>query len=200
VNGDPRVRQQMKVAFVPDYRVSLAERIIPAADLSEQLSTAGTEPSGTSNLKFALNGALTIGALDGANVTIREEVGADNIYIFGLTVDDVDRLHRDGYDPRAWYQTDAAIARVLDAIRDGRVSPREPDLFRPLVQHVLDEGDEYMLLADFKSYAEARALEDFATPAVWARKAILNTARGGSYSSDRTVAEYAREIWQLGAL
>jgi starch phosphorylase len=153
-------------------------------------------------MKFALNGALTIGTLDGANIEIRQEVGAENIYIFGLTIDDVERLHRDGYDPRAWYQTDPAIARVLDAIRDGRFSPREPDRFHPLVHRLLEEGDDYMLLADFKSYADvqARALEEFAVPTTWARKAILNTARAGSFSSDRTVAEYAREIWQLGAL
>ncbi len=202
VNNDPRVGDQLRVAFVPDYRVSLAERIIPAADLSEQISTAGKEASGTGNMKFALNGALTIGTLDGANVEIKQEVGADNIYIFGLTVDDVEGLHRDGYDPRAWYQTDAAIARVIDAIRDGRFSPREPDIFRPIVRRLIDEGDEYMLLADFKPYADAqsRALQDFQSQACWARKAILNTARVGFFSSDRTIAEYAREIWHVEAV
>jgi starch phosphorylase len=202
VNEDPRVRQQMRIAFVPDYRVSLAERIIPAADLSEQIATAGTDASSTSQMKFALNGALTIGTLDGANVEIRQEVGADNIYIFGLTVDDVDRLHRDGYDPRAWYQTDASIARVLDAIRDGRFSPRERELFHPIVNRLLDEGDEFMLLADFKSYADAqaRALEEFGIPGLWARKSILSTSHAGVFSIDRTVAHYAREIWHVGAL
>jgi starch phosphorylase len=202
VNGDPVARQQMRVAFVPDYRMSLAERIIPAADLSEQISTAGLEAAGTGPLKFALNGALTIGTLAGANVAIRQEVGADNIYIFGLTVDDVERLHRDGYDPRAWYQTDAGIARVLDAIRDGRFSPGEPELFHPVVHRLLDAGDPEMLLAEFKSYADvqARALEEFGTPELWARKAILNTAHAGVFSSDRTVADYAREVWHVGAL
>jgi starch phosphorylase len=202
VNGDPRVGEQLRVAFVPDYRVSLAERIIPAADLSEQISTAGKEASGTGNMKFALNGALTIGTLDGANVEIRQEVGADNIYIFGLTVDDVEGLHRDGYDPRAWYQTDAAIARALDAIRDGRFSPREPDLFHPIVRRLLDEGEEYMVLADFKPYLDAqeRASQEFQDTALWARKAILNTARVGFFSSDRTIAEYARDIWHVEPL
>jgi starch phosphorylase len=202
VNNDPRVHEQLRVVFVPDYRVSLAERIIPAADLSEQISTAGKEASGTGNMKFALNGALTIGTLDGANVEIKQEVGADNIYIFGLTHDDVEGLHREGYDPRAWYQTDPTIARVLDAIRDGRFSPREPALFQPIVRRLLDEGDEYMLLADFKPYADAqeRALQDYQHPTRWARKAILNTARVGFFSSDRTIAEYAREIWQVKSL
>jgi starch phosphorylase len=202
VNGHSVARQQMRVAFVPDYRMSLAERIIPAADLSEQISTAGFEAPGTGHLKFALNGALTIGTLDGPTVEIRQEVGADHIYIFGLTVDDVERLHRDGYDPRAWYQTDPAIARVLDAIRDGRFSPREPELFQPIVRQLLDEGDQEMLLADFKSYADAqaRALEEFANPGCWARKAIHNIAHAGVFSSDRTVADYAREVWHVGAL
>jgi glycogen phosphorylase len=202
VNADPRVNQQMRVAFLPDYRVSLAERIIPAADLSEQISTAGKEASGTGNMKFALNGALTMGTLDGANVEILQEVGPDNIYIFGLDVDDVKRLHREGYDPHACYQGNARLRAVIDAIGSGRFARGDASLFAPIVHRLLHEGDEYLHLADFQAYAaaQAHAGRDFQDRASWARRAILNTARVGFFSSDRTIAEYAREIWHVEAV
>jgi starch phosphorylase len=201
VNGDTRVGDQLRVVFVPDYRVSLAERIVAAADLSEQISTAGKEASGTGNMKFALNGAVTIGTLDGANIEIRQEVGDENIYIFGLMVDEVEALHRVGYNPRSWYESNPMLARTLDAIRDGRFCPRERGLFQPLIDQLLGR-DEYLHLADFASYiaAQARALHAFGQKQCWTRQAMLNTARVGFFSSDRTVAEYARDIWHVEAL
>jgi starch phosphorylase len=202
VNADPRANQQLRVAFIPDYRVSLAERIVTAADLSEQISTAGKEASGTGNMKFALNGALTMGTLDGANVEILQEVGADNIYIFGLTVDGVAELRRTGYDPSAWCRNDPRLAAVIDAIGGGQFSRGDRDLFQPLVAKLLHEGDEYMHLADFGAYAAAqeRAGRDFTDVSAWTRRAIFNTARVGFFSSDRTIAEYARDIWHVEAV
>jgi starch phosphorylase len=197
VNADPRLDGHLKVVFLPDYRVSLAERIIPAADLSEQISTAGTEASGTGNMKLAMNGAITIGTLDGANIEIAEEVGAENLYIFGLEVDEVDDLRRRGYDPWAWYQRNPAIKRVLDAIGDDRFNPDSPGLFRPIYDAMLYGGDRYLHLADFDSYVatQARAARDFRDESLWARKMILTIARMGKFSSDRAVSEYARDIW-----
>ena len=199
VNGDPRANGQLRVAFVPDYRVSLAERIIPAADLSEQISTAGKEASGTGNMKFALNGALTMGTLDGANVEILEQVGAENIYIFGHTVDQVEQLWRDGYDPGRYYREDRSIARVIDAIAGGRFSRGDGAVFQPLLARLLHEGDEYLHFADFGAYvaAQEQAGVDFTRTADWTRRAILNIARIGFFSSDRTIAEYARDIWNV---
>jgi starch phosphorylase len=197
VNRDVDVRGRITVAFLPDYRVSLAERIIPAADLSEQISTAGTEASGTGNMKFAMNGALTIGTLDGANVEIREEVGAENFFLFGLTVEGVSALRKRGYDPWEWYRNDRRIKGTLDAISSGVFSPGEPGLFRPVIDALLNGGDPYLVLADFAAYCDCQ--EDvekaYRDPERWARMAILNVARTGKFSSDRSIQQYADEIW-----
>jgi starch phosphorylase len=197
INDDPRAEGLIKVVFVPDYSVSLAEKIIPAADVSEQISTAGTEASGTGNMKFAMNGALTIGTLDGANIEIRDEVGADNMFIFGLSAPQIGEL-RPVYNPRQYYERDAALRRVLDALGGDRFCPREPGLFRWIPETVLNR-DEYFVAADFASYIETQALisREYLNSADWTRKAILNVARIGRFSSDRTVAEYASQIWNL---
>ncbi|MBV8775473.1 MAG: glycogen/starch/alpha-glucan phosphorylase [Deltaproteobacteria bacterium] len=197
INSDPRTQGLIKVVFVPDYRVSLAERIIPAADVSEQISTAGTEASGTGNMKFAMNGALTIGTLDGANIEIRDEVGAENMFIFGLSAPQIGEL-RPVYSPRQYYERNPALRRVLDALGGDQFCPREPGLFRWIPETVLNH-DEYFVAADFASYIETQALiaHEYLKQADWRRKAILNVARIGRFSSDRTVDEYAREIWGL---
>src|SRR2546422_376169 len=197
VNKDPAVKGKLRVVFLANYRVSLAERIFPASDLSEQISTAGKEASGTGNMKFALNGALTIGTLDGANVEIREEVGADNFFLFGLTASQVSELQRRGYRPRDHYEQNAELRAVLDLIHGGFFDPEHPELFRPLVQSLLDQ-DSYFLLADFASYAECqqRVEQAFVDKERWTRMAILNVARMGKFSSDRTIREYADEIWK----
>jgi glycogen phosphorylase len=197
INSDPRAEGFIKVVFVPDYRVSLAEKIIPAADVSEQISTAGTEASGTGNMKFAMNGALTIGTLDGANIEIRDEVGANNMFIFGLSAPQIGEL-RPSYNPRQYYERDKALRRVLDALGGDRFCAREPGLFRWIPETVLNR-DEYFVAADFASYIETQALisREYLKSADWTRKAILNLARIGRFSSDRTVTEYASEIWGL---
>jgi starch phosphorylase len=199
INRDPRTEGRLRVAFVPDYRVSLAEVIIPACDLSEQISTAGTEASGTGNMKFAINGALTIGTLDGANIEIREAVGPENIFIFGLTVEEAFALKTDGYDPAGRCAADHRLRRLLEAFDGVRFSPSRPGVFGWVRRALIDEGDRYLHLADFASYAEAqrRAESQYVDQGLWARKAILNVARMGRFSSDRTVAEYARDIWDV---
>jgi starch phosphorylase len=197
VNNDPRVRDLLKVVFVPDYRVSLAIKIIPAADLSEQISTAGMEASGTGNMKLAMNGALTIGTLDGANIEIRNVVGEENIFIFGLTAPEIEVLRREGgYGPLELYEGDPHLRRVIDALRNDVFSPDEPGLFQGLADLLLAD-EKYFLLADFAAYVatQGRVAEEFATPALWLRKAILNVARMGWFSSDRAIREYASEIW-----
>jgi glycogen phosphorylase len=198
VNEDPAVRDQLRVAFLPDYRVTLAERIIPAADLSEQISLAGKEASGTGNMKLALNGAVTIGTLDGANIEIAEAVGPENIYIFGLTIEDVAALRAAGYHPRQYYERDERLRRAIDAIQADTFSRGEPDIFQPIVDSLLGR-DEFMLLADFDAYlaAQARVALDFLDRPAWTRKAIVNTASVGRFSSDRAVREYARKIWHV---
>ncbi|MDB4948306.1 MAG: glycogen/starch/alpha-glucan phosphorylase [Gemmatimonadetes bacterium] len=198
VNADPTVSPLLKVAFLPDYRVSLAERIFPGSDLSEQISTAGFEASGTGNMKFSLNGALTIGTLDGANVEIAEAVGAENIFIFGLTAEEVEQNKDAGYVPREVYEGSPRVRRVLDHLLSGELSPEDPGRFRPLVDSLLFH-DEYMLLADFDAYVKAQADVDAAyrDPERWTRMAILNVARCGFFSSDRSVKEYADRIWKL---
>ena len=203
INNDPRAREWMKVAFIPDYRVSLAEKIIPAADLSEQISTAGKEASGTGNMKFALNGALTIGTLDGANIEIREEVGPENIFIFGLRADEVRSMREQrSYRPHDQYNRDPGLRRVIDAFRFNLFCPNEPDLFAWIYRTLLDENDEYFHVADLPAYLDAqkRVAEAFCNPTDWARTAILNVARMGKFSSDRTVREYARDIWHIEAV
>jgi starch phosphorylase len=200
VNTDPRVKDRIKVVFVPDYRVSLAEIIMPAADLSQQISTAGMEASGTGNMKLAMNGALTLGTLDGANIEIMQAVGEANIYTFGLTREDVS-WYQDSrsYDPREIYHKDATVRRVVDCLGSNLLCPDEPGLFRWIVDELLDRGDRYFHLADLSSYVEAshRAEKDYREPDVWTAKSILNVARTGFFSSDRTIAEYARDIWNI---
>jgi starch phosphorylase len=200
VDADLRVNQKMKVVFVPDYRVSLAEIIMPAADLSQQISTAGMEASGTGNMKLAMNGALTVGTLDGANIEIAEEVGEPNIYIFGLTPDEV-RWYRErgNYNPRELYNNDPMLRQVMDSLAADRFCPGEQGLFRWIVDEILDRGDRYFHLADLPSYigASQNAEKDYQERSTWARKAILNVARVGRFSSDRAVREYARDIWEI---
>jgi starch phosphorylase len=198
VNADPRIRDRLKVVFIPNYGVSLAELIIPAADLSEQISTAGMEASGTGNMKFALNGALTIGTWDGANIEMAEAIGREHLFIFGLTAEQVEQRRRDGDLPRAHVESNARLARVLQAVATGEFSPSEPDRYRALVNGLL-ERDHYMLLADFAAYVEAQARADalFEQPARWTETAILNIAGMGGFSSDRSVREYAGKIWNV---
>ncbi|HLH75483.1 MAG TPA: glycogen/starch/alpha-glucan phosphorylase [Candidatus Binataceae bacterium] len=198
INSDPRTRGLLKVAFLPDYRVSLAENIFPAADLSEQISTAGMEASGTGNMKFAMNGALTVGTLDGANVEIRDAVGADNIFIFGLTAEQISELMHGDYQPRLSYESDPRVRRLVDELGSDRFCPREPGLFGAL-RDLLLERDRYFHLADLGAYLEVQAIvgQQFTDRQVWTRKAILNIARIGRFSSDRTVSQYARQIWRM---
>jgi starch phosphorylase len=199
INRDRRTQGLIKVVFIPDYRVSLAEKIIPAADLSEQISTAGKEASGTGNMKFAMNGALTIGTLDGANIEIREEVGEENIFIFGLKAHEIQEMVSQGtYNPREHYEANPYVKRVVDALNSDMFCADEPGLFQWIYRSLL-EKDQYFLLADLPSYIEAQ-LEvgrEFKNPAAWTRKAILNVARIGKFSSDRTIKEYAGEIWNI---
>jgi len=200
VNYDPRVKDQLKVVFIPDYRVSVAEKIIPAADISQQISTAGMEASGTGNMKLALNGALTVGTLDGANIEIMEEVGKENIYIFGHTSEQIQRMREfNTYNPWDYYHQDERIRQVVDCISKDLFSPKEPGIFSSIIEKLLHEGDYYFHLADFSSYAETqeRASEDYSNPILWAKKSILNVARMGKFSSDRTISEYAKGIWSV---
>jgi starch phosphorylase len=199
INNDSRTRGLIKVAFVPDYRVSLAEKIIPAADVSEQISTAGREASGTGNMKFAMNGALTVGTLDGANIEIQEAVGAENMFVFGLTAPEIEQLvTRGAYRPRDYYEADPRIRRVLDELAAGRFSPNDPGLFRWVRDSLLGR-DEYFVLADFDAYVDTQreVSREYAECRAWTKKAILNVARIGRFSSDRTIREYARDIWHL---
>jgi glycogen phosphorylase len=199
INDDKRIKGKLKVAFMPNYRVSLAQRIVPAADLSEQISTAGKEASGTGNMKLALNGAITIGTLDGANVEILEEVGEDNIFIFGRTVDEVRELVAAGYDPQKFYGSDPELAAIIDWLGTDYFTPDEgAHVLAPLRDNLLYH-DPYLCLADFKSYCETqeKVSAAYQDKARWAKMAVLNTARVGKFSSDRTILEYAKDIWHL---
>ena len=199
INNDPATKALLKVVFVPDYKVSVAQKLVAAADLSEQISTAGTEASGTGNMKFALNGALTLGTLDGANIEILDEVGAENIYIFGMTAAEIEDLKRSGgYRPREIYQRDSRVRRVLDALAADRFNTDEPGLFRWIYETLLT-SDQYFHLADFSSYLAVReqVWQDYSKPGLWRKKAVLNVARMGRFSSDRAIAEYATEIWGI---
>jgi len=198
VNNDPTVGDRLKVVFFPDFNVKNAHTIYPAADLSEQISTAGKEASGTGNMKFMLNGALTIGTLDGANVEIREEAGAENFFLFGLTAEEVAALKAGGYRPRDYYARDAELRGALDLIGSGAFSRGDPNLFRPLLDHLL-EHDEYLVLADYRAYVDAQSEVEraFRDPERWTRMSILNTARAGKFSSDRAIREYCDKIWNV---
>ena len=197
INNDPAVRGLLKVVFIPNYNVSLAEVIIPAADLSEQISTAGMEASGTGNMKFALNGALTIGTLDGANVEMRDHVGADNIKIFGMTAEEVTKVRADTYNPRAIIEGSKELQQALSAIASGVFSPGDTGRFADLVDGLYSH-DWFMVAADFDAYAKAQREVDalWTDQPTWYNKTILNTARMGWFSSDRTIRQYAREIWR----
>ena len=201
VNNDPEVNKHLKVLFLPNYSVSMAEMLVPAADLSEQISTAGKEASGTGNMKFALNGALTIGTLDGANVEIKDAVGDDNIFIFGLTEQEVTTMKQNGYNPHDFMPEGSDLKKVLDLVSSGFFCPENPELFRPLVDTITLSGDHYMLAADFEAYkkAQLQVSKDFKKQDDWARRAILNIANMGGFSSDRTIKQYADEIWDIKA-
>jgi len=199
INHDPLIGDKLKVVFIPNYDVSNAEKIIPAADLSEQISTAGTEASGTGNMKLALNGALTIGTLDGANIEIMEEVGHENIFIFGLTTQETEDLRRQGYNPWDYYSGNSELKQVLDMIASGFFSPDETQRYQPVIDALLKHGDHYLLLADYASYIACQEKVDalYRDPQQWNRKAILNVAGMGKFSSDRTIKEYAEKIWHV---
>jgi glycogen phosphorylase len=196
IDAEPLLKGRLQVLFLPDYCVSLAERLIPATDLSEQISTAGYEASGTGNMKFMMNGALTIGTRDGATIEMAEEAGEENFFLFGLTAEQVAQS-RGWYNPRWHFDNDPATRQALEQIRDDHFSRDEPGIFRPIIESLLDRGDTYMHLADLTAYTQAqdRAALLFADPQAWARKAILNVAASGKFSSDRTILEYAKEIW-----
>ncbi|MDY7023073.1 MAG: glycogen/starch/alpha-glucan phosphorylase, partial [Cyanobacteriota bacterium] len=201
VNNDPDVRGRLKVVFIPDYNVTNSQPVYPASDLSEQISMAGKEASGTGNMKFSLNGALTIGTLDGANVEIREQVGEENFFLFGLKTEEVDEKKSQGYNPWEFYSSNQTLREVIDQISSGYFSPEDSNLFKPLVDSLLYH-DEYMLLADYQSYIDCQdrvsaAYRDWDN---WTRMSILNTARMGKFSSDRAIQEYCRDIWNAKAV
>ncbi len=202
INADPRTRDRLKVVFLPNYSVSVAEQVMPGADLSEQISTAGTEASGTGNMKLALNGALTIGTDDGANIEIRQQVGDEHIFIFGLRTPEVAALRLAGHDPMARYAADDALRAALDAIAGGVFSPEEPSRHQGLVHALLWGGDHYLLLADYASYiaAQARVDQRYRDREAWTRSAVLNVAGMGAFSSDRSIREYAERIWRVRPL
>ena len=199
INNDTRIRDLIKVVFIPNYSVSLAQIIIPAADLHEQISLAGTEASGTSNMKFALNGALCMGTLDGANVEILEKVGADNCFIFGNTVEQVEELRRNGYDPLSYIERDSDLRRVVNQISQGTFSPEEPNRYNDVLQPY---GDFYQLMADFRSYIDTqyKADEHYRNVSAWRKSALINIANMGFFSSDRSIADYCRDIWYIKPL
>ena len=202
INNDARIDGRLKVVFVPNYGVSVAKRIIPAADLSEQISTAGTEASGTGNMKLALNGAITIGTEDGANIEIRDAVGASNIFIFGLAADEIAKLRARGYASRAYSAANPELERVIEQIKSGAFSPDEPARYQAIAQALIEHGDHYLLLADYADYVrtQERIDELYGTPEAWTAMAVRNVAAMGSFSSDRTIREYAEGIWHVQPL
>jgi starch phosphorylase len=198
IDGDPAMRGRLKVVFLPDYCVSQAERVIPASEVSNQISTAGKEASGTSNMKFMMNGALTIGTRDGATIEMAEEVGEENFFLFGLTAEQV-ASSRGWYNPSWHYDHEPETRAALDLIFSGHFSRNEPGVFDPLRDSLLTGGDRYMHLADLRAYLDAdrRLCELYGDSSAWTRKAILNVAGSGKFSSDRTIAEYAADIWRV---
>ena len=196
VNTDPDTEGRIKVVFLPDYNVSVSELVVPAANISEQISLAGKEASGTGNMKMALNGAITVGTLDGANIEIRDRVGAGNFFLFGLTAGQAAALKNQGYSPDTYYHGDAELKAAIDAIASGAFSGGDREAFEPVIASLL-QWDEYMVLADYRSYIDChdRARPAWADQDQWARMSILNTARSGFFSSDRTVRDYCRDIW-----
>jgi len=201
INNDPDIRKFLRVVFLPDFNVKNSQRIYPAADLSEQISTAGKEASGTGNMKFSMNGALTIGTLDGANIEIREEVGAENFFLFGLDSDQVNGLRIQGYNPREYYESNGELREVIDLISSGHFSKGDQELFIPLVDLLLTR-DEYLVLADYASYidCQGKVSRAFQDQKAWSRMSILNVARTGKFSSDRSIREYAEKIWKVKSL
>jgi starch phosphorylase len=201
INRDPRSRGLLQLVFLPDYNVSAMEIICPAAELSEQISTAGKEASGTGNMKFMMNGALTIGTLDGANVEIREAVGNDNFFLFGLTVDEVREL-RPHYDPQAIIENDDDFGRVMQLLETGHFNPGEPGVMDSVIRSIRNPHDLWMTAADFRSFVDAQAMAGaaYGDQANWTRMSILNTAASGRFSTDRTIADYNRDIWRLASV
>jgi glycogen phosphorylase len=201
VNRDPDVGGRLKVVFLPNFNVTNGQRVYPAADVSEQISTAGKEASGTGNMKFSMNGALTVGTLDGANIEIREEVGADNFFLFGLSAAQVYALKTQGYRPMDYYNGNQGLRDVIDLIRSGFFSRGDTELFRPLIDDLL-YSDPYLVLADFQSFIEcqAKVSATYADTERWTRMSILNSARCGKFSSDRTIREYCTDIWRVRAV
>ena len=199
INNAPRIRDLIKVVYIPNYSVSLAQIIIPAADLHEQISLAGTEASGTSNMKFALNGAICMGTLDGANVEILEKVGADNCYIFGNTVEQVEEIRHNGYDPLSYIERDSDLRRVVNRISQGTFFPEEPNRYNDVLQPY---GDFYQLMADFRSYIDTqyKADEHYRNVSAWRKSALINIANMGFFSSDRSIADYCHDIWYIKPL
>jgi starch phosphorylase len=200
VNNDPQSRDHLRVVFMPNFNVTRGQQVYPAAELSEQISTAGKEASGTGNMKFAMNGALTIGTMDGANIELREEIGDENFFDFGLDAGEIAGLHASGYKPATYAAADAELASVLELISCGYFSHGDAHVFTPIIEN-LTRYDPYFVLADFRAYADCqqKVAEAYAEPARWARMALLNTARSGKFSSDRTIAEYCRETWNVNA-
>ena len=198
VNADPDVHDRLKVVFFPDFNVTSAQFIYPAADLSEQISTAGKEASGTGNMKFSLNGALTIGTLDGANVELREEVGAENFFLFGLTATQVMQLKEGGYRPGDYYAQNNTLLEVIDFIASGALGRGDAELFRPIVDDLLG-NDQYLLLADYQAYIDAqeRVSALWRDQQSWTRQSILNSARMGKFSSDRSIRDYCERVWKI---
>jgi starch phosphorylase len=197
VNNDPDVRDRLKVVFLPDYNVTFGQRVYPAAELSEQISTAGLEASGTGNMKFSMNGSLTIGTLDGANVEIREEVGAENFFLFGLKTEEVAALKAQGYNPQDYYHSNPNLKEVIDLIGSGHFSSGDPNLFRPLLDNLMNR-DQYLLFADYQSYIDCQdqVSQAYRDQDRWTRMSILNTARMSKFSSDRSMREYCDDIWK----
>jgi starch phosphorylase len=193
---------RLKVIFLPNYCVSQAEKVIPATDLSEQISTAGMEASGTGNMKFALNGSVIIGTLDGANIEIMEEVGKENIFIFGLTAEEVNARKEERYIPQDVYDGDPELRKAVDMVASGFFSPGEPFLFKPLLESLFTPNEPFMVLADYRSYIECQegVSRSYLDVEEWTRRSILNTAHMGYFSSDRTVLEYAEEVWHVKPL